>query len=68
MQNPDINHLDKSKAVLLKGGESTAESFVEAPPEVLFDFVWQLSAELYSFRGDDAERRLQRNVANLIRK
>jgi len=43
-------------------------AYVEALPAERVGFVWELSKELWSLRdGQSAERRLQRNVANLVR-
>ena len=66
MENNSLHKVDRSRAVL-KNGNGHDDDFVDAPPESLVDFAWQLSAELYSLRGIDAESRLQRNVANLVR-
>jgi len=42
--------------------------YVEASPAERVDFVWELTKELWSSRDrQSAERRLQRNVANLVR-
>jgi hypothetical protein len=42
--------------------------FVDASPKDLLSFMWELTAEVWSLRGDDrVKRRLQRNVTNLIR-
>jgi len=44
------------------------DAYVEASPAERVGFVWEITRELWSLRsGQDAERRLQRNVANLIR-
>jgi hypothetical protein len=44
------------------------DSFVKASPAERVSFMWELSKELWSLRNrQDAERRLQRNVANLVR-
>jgi hypothetical protein len=42
--------------------------YVRASPAERVGFVWELTEELWSLRNrQDAERRLQRNVATLIR-
>lgn len=63
-----INRVDRSVGVL-KGSDSAADNaFVSGRPEVLLGFIWELTKEVYSLRGNfDAEQRLQRNVTNLIR-
>jgi hypothetical protein len=43
------------------------DSFVEATPAERVGFVWELTKEMWSLRNrQDAERRLQRDVTNLI--
>ena len=65
-KNKTINTVDRGVGVLKQAG-SPDNDFVVAPPEVLLGFMWELTAEIYSLRGDfDAEQRLQRNVTNLI--
>ncbi len=61
-----INMVDRSVGTLKQESEPDSD-FVDAPPEVLLGFMWELTAEVYSLRGDfDAEQRLQRNATNLI--
>lgn len=61
-----INTVDRGVASL-KQADQPDSDLVDAPPEVLLGFMWELTAEVYSLRGDfDAEQRLQRNVTNLI--
>ena len=61
-----INMVDRSVVSLKQAGQPDSD-LVDAPPEVLLGFMWELTAEVYSLRGDfDAEQRLQRNVTNLI--
>ncbi|MFZ2145971.1 MAG: hypothetical protein WAV28_02030 [Sedimentisphaerales bacterium] len=44
------------------------ESFVKASPAERVSFMWELTKELWSLRNrQDTERRLQRNVTNLVR-
>ena len=44
------------------------DSFVKASPAERVSFIWELTKELWSLRNQqDAERRLQRNVTNLVR-
>ena len=62
-----INMVDRSVGVLKHVSDPDGD-FVDAPGAVLLGFMWELTAEVYSLRGDfDAEQRLQRNVTNLIR-
>jgi len=42
--------------------------FVSLSAPECVSFIWELTAEVWSLKGsDDAKRRLQRNVTNLIR-
>ncbi|HUW20679.1 MAG TPA: hypothetical protein VMW16_15380 [Sedimentisphaerales bacterium] len=44
------------------------DNYVEASPAERAGFVWELTAELWSLRDEQrAERRLQRDVTNLIK-
>ena len=66
MKEPEINKVDRSVAKMTNKSED--EVFVNAPASQLVGFVWQLTAEIFSLRGIDAQQRLQRNVAKLIRR
>ena len=45
------------------------EGFAEISPAERISFMWELTAELWSLRKSPyVERRLQRNVTNLIKK
>jgi hypothetical protein len=62
-----LNSLDRSTSVLKKSGDPDSQ-LVDASPQLLLDFMWELTAEIYSLNGNfDAQQRLQRNVTNLIR-
>lgn len=64
--NRAINKVDRSVGVLKQSGEADND-FVDASPQELLGFMWELTAEIYSLRGDfNAQQRLQRNVTNLI--
>jgi len=44
------------------------DCYVDASPQERISFIWQLTAELWSLKDKDSvERRLQRNVTNLIK-
>jgi hypothetical protein len=61
-----INRVNRAFAVLREKADET--NFVDAPPEVRVGFIWELTKEVFSLRTkEDAEQRLQRNVAALIR-
>ena len=54
--------------VSLKRLSKREDSFAKASPQELLSFIWELTAELWSLKGPAyVERRLQRNVANLIK-
>jgi len=57
----------RRKIANLKKLTKKDDSFVEASPKELVSFMWELTAEIWSLRGVNyVERRLQRNVTNLI--
>jgi hypothetical protein len=59
-----INRVDRSRAVLLRNFQE--DDFVDAPPEVCVDFIWELTREIWSLSGSkDAERKMQRHIAVL---
>lgn len=44
------------------------DCYVESSPQERIAFMWELTAELWSLSGSEyVERRLQRNVAKLIK-
>ena len=58
----------RKKITNLKKLTKKDDSLVKASPEELISFMWELTAEIWSLRGVDyVERRLQRNVTNLIK-
>ncbi len=43
--------------------------FVKGKPDELFEMVWEITCDVWTFGGrSSAERRLQRNVTNLVRR
>ena len=44
------------------------DNYVDLPVEERLSIIWEITSEIWALRGEDAERRLQRNVANLIKK
>lgn len=45
------------------------DCYVDASPKERISFMWELTAELWSLKGIEyVERRLQRNVTNIIKK
>jgi hypothetical protein len=58
--------LDRTKTILKKQTKQD-DCFVNASFQERISFVWELTSELWSLKGNkDAERRLQRHVTNLI--
>ena len=56
---------DRAKLCKMADGD---DAYVEASPAERVGFVWEITKELWSLRNrQDAERRLQRNAANLVR-
>ena len=50
------------------GNEEIGDGYVEAASADLFAMVWDITKDVYVFvRGSNVERRLQRDVAKLIR-
>ena len=57
----------RSKTKLIKMSKID-DPFVAAPAQQCISFIWELTAELWSLKGSPyVERRLQRNVTNLIK-
>ena len=59
--------VDRKKCVLKKLHEED-NGYVDADPAERVGIVWELTKQAYAFAGINAEQRLQRNVAKLIRK
>ncbi len=58
--------VDRKKCVLKKLQDED-NGYVDADPAERISMVWELTKQAYAFAGIDAEQRLQRNVAKLIR-
>ena len=53
---------------ILKKMTKGDDSYVDASPQERLDFIWELTAELWSLKDKhSAERRLQRNVTNFTK-
>ena len=53
---------------MIKTDKQIDDGYVDAPKEKLFEMVWEITKDTWSFMGDkDAEQRLQRNIVNLSR-
>ena len=59
--------VDHKKCVLKKLHEED-NGYVDADPAERVSMVWELTKQACAFAGINAEQRLQRNVAKLIRK
>ncbi len=58
--------LQKDRARLRKLSDED-DDFVDASPAERLGMIWELTAELWSLRGQDyAQQRLQRHVASLV--
>lgn len=54
--------------VRLKKLTDEDDDYVDASPAERLSFMWELTAEIWSLRGQDcAQQRLQRHVAGLVR-
>jgi len=61
-------HMDRSIINRVHGIEKPDDGYIEADSADLFAMVWDITKDVYVFvRGSDVERRLQRDVARLIR-
>ena len=60
-------NVDRKKIVLKKLHEED-NGYVDASPAERLSIVWELTKQAWAFAGINAEQRLQRNVAKLIRK
>ncbi len=59
--------VDRNKTYLGKASKND-EGFVDISPAERISFMWELTAELWSLRKSlYVERRLQRNITNLIK-
>ncbi len=59
--------VNRKKCVLKKLHEEES-GYVDASPAERLGMVWELTKQAWAFAGKNAEQRLQRNVAKLIRK
>ncbi len=62
-----IRHLNRKISSLTKGFP-VDNGYVAASAQERIAITWELTKEMWSLQvGNDAERRLQRNVTNLVR-
>jgi hypothetical protein len=63
-----MERLKRNLTRLLKQTEDQDDGYVEGTPAYRLSLVWEITKDVYAFSGSgDAERRLQRNVAPLVR-
>ena len=59
--------LKKDIIKIVYPGDKDDDGFVMGKPTELFGMVWDLTCDVWAFGGlESAERRLQRNVTNLV--
>ncbi len=60
--------MDRKKTSLKKMSKEPDPYYMDASPQERLSFMWELTVELWSLQGmENVERRLQRNVAKLIK-
>ena len=61
--------IKKTHTVLKKMRKDDDSGYMDASPQERVSFMWDLTAEIWSLKDNQsAKRRLQRNIANLIKK
>ena len=61
--------MDRSIINRFHGNEPFDDGYIEADRAELLAMVWDITKDAWVFvRGSDVERRLQRNVGNLVRR
>ncbi len=64
-----MRSLDRSVTELGRLGDDRDDGYVEADHSTRFGMVWELTLDAWAFMGKkDAEQRLQRDVAHLVRR
>lgn len=67
-ETPEFHRIDRSKINLLNIHQESWD-FVDLSPAQCLEMMWELTREIWSLRDSEiAERRLQRDVTNLVRK
>lgn len=62
-----MGRMDRRQACLYRGHDR-GDSYVPGTPAYRVAVVWELTRELWLLSGADVERRLQRDVAVLVRR
>ena len=61
--------MDRSIINRIHGNEPLDDGYIEADRAELLAMVWDITKDAWVFvRGSDVERRLQRDVGNLVRR
>ena len=61
--------LNRDIIQVVRLGDDNDDGYAEGQPSELFEMVWEITCDAWSFGGKgSAERRLQRNVTNLAGK
>ncbi len=66
-----MNKLDRTKIRILHKGqinETHDDGFITGEPSYLISVIEELTKDAWAFRGEDAERRLQRDVTAVYRR
>ena len=64
-----MNKLDRNAITVKHPGDLDDDGYVKADHATLISMVWDITADVWAFIGqEDAQRRLQRHVTNLIRR
>ena len=66
-----MSRLDKTKTRIIRKdqcNETDDDGFINADPSYLMEIVWELTKDAWAFRGEDAERGLQRHITNIYRR
>jgi hypothetical protein len=64
-----MERLKRNQTRLIKQTEDQDNGYVEGTPAYRLSLVWEITKDVYAFTGSrDAERRLQRDAATLVRR
>ena len=65
----EMTKVDRSVTRMMHLKDGDDDGYVEGDPATRISLVWEISCDVWSFmRKDNAQRRLQRDVATLIRR
>lgn len=66
-----MNKLDRTKIRIIHKGqinENSDDGFIAGEPSYLISVIEELTKDAWAFRGEDVERRLQRNITAVYRR